>query len=450
MSVIVDLVLSLCRAAKVRWLPNRSIALNVLAIASSVAFLGFALAIYDGYRGKVERIIFTLTPHVTVRPGLTFTDEEAVDESETERCVKVCRGPSAVHLSETTSKTVGGVFGDDKLKILTDWLASVAPAGTSASRVLFDEVPLRVQKGQFATEGPRTMRVLGVDMIQGTSPSPRIDLAFGDHAVERRFWDGAGIVISDALASEIARADGAAVVPGVTTLAVAAAGRPSREVPVIGIHHLGIHSISRNLIIAPYRLGAELLGGAGDGPTYVGLTLANQADARDVAERLRDTVAGDGLVAVEWQSATDLYDQLELYRWIIVVALGLSIAVTAINTFVNVSILVMERVQHIGIMRAMGLGPIRLLTVFLGIGVLQSLLGTTLGYAAGIAAAYGLDDRINAMVRDFIPITEVGIVADPVAYAAILALVACVTVAACALAGRRALRTAIYANLRGS
>jgi lipoprotein-releasing system permease protein len=451
MSVVVELALLLSRAARSRWLLNRSIGLNVIAIASGVAFLGFALSVYDGYRNKVERIIFTLTSHVAVRPGVKpGGDASATDDnSEMARCVKACRAPSAVHIPVDAKKRMTSAFDAEKVRAVADWLAANAPPGTGASRVLNEEVKLDIRAGRFVTEAPRAMRVLGVGMLYGDLPSPRIDLTFSDSAVGERFRRGDSILISDVLASEIAQADGAAIVPGRSTIWIGRAGA-QREVPVAGIHRIGINAISRNLIIAPYQLAAELIGDdAKEGPTYVGLTLADAGSAREVRNDLSTSIAAEGLRTVAWQTIGDQFKQLELYRWIIIVTLALSIVVTSINTFVNINILIMERIEHIGIMRAMGLSPRRLLTVFLAIGVFQSILGTTLGYSVGVLAGYGLDDYINTLVRDFIPITGATISPNPLAYALILAFVTCVSVVACVLAGRRALTSAIYKNLRG-
>jgi ABC-type lipoprotein release transport system permease subunit len=100
-------------------------------------------------------------------------------------------------------------------------------------------------------------------------------------------------------------------------------------------------------------------------------------------------------------------------------------------------------------MRAMGLTPAQLLAVFTGIGLFQSLVGATIGYSLGIVIGYVLDDHINSLVRDFIPITDARIVADPRTYALILVVVSVVSAVACVLAGRRALKSLISENLRG-
>src|SRR4051794_22575789 len=83
-----------------RLVPNKSIGLNLVAIASGVAFLAFALSIYDGYRSKVEHIIFSLTPHVMVRPGMRLAADEQDARDENSVCIKVCRAPFVVHLPD--------------------------------------------------------------------------------------------------------------------------------------------------------------------------------------------------------------------------------------------------------------------------------------------------------------------------------------------------------------
>src|ERR1700754_35138 len=474
MSVVIELALLLSRSAKLRLLPkriftfetskvlpgaiadfnfsrllpNKSIGLNIVAIASGVAFLAFALAIYDGYRDKVERIIFSLTPDVMIRPGVKFARDDSGPRDEMAACLKVCRLPFSVYTPEAPSNAGAG-FEDRKVKAITDWVATDAPRGTNASRVIFEDAKLEIRSKVFSTGGLRMMRVLGVERLYGSRPAPRIDLTFSDDGVRERFSRGDGVLISDALADEILRADRAPVIPGRSTIQVGPTDH-LRTIQIAGIHRLGIYDISRNLIIAPYALAGELIGPRqAEGPTYVGLTAVDAGKARSLGEDLRRGLRSEQLAAVPWQSVTDLFDQLELYRWIIFVTLSLSILVTAINTFVNINILIMERVEHIGIMRAMGLTPSRLLTVFTGIGFFQSFVGATVGYGLGILIGYFLDDYINSLVRDFIPITDAKIVPDPVTYALILATVAVVSAIACLLAGRRALKSEISENLRG-
>jgi ABC-type lipoprotein release transport system permease subunit len=431
-----------------RLMPNKSIGLNIVAIASGVAFLAFALAIYDGYRDKVERIIFSLTPDVMVRPGARFARDDAAARDEMAQCLKVCRAPFSVHTPELHSNG-GSQFEDRKVKAITDWVAANAPRGTSASRVLFEDAKLEIHSGQFSSGGARVMRLLGVETLYGERPAPRIDLTFGDAEVKDRFSRGEGLLISDALADEIQRANKAPVVPGQTTIQLGSPDRP-KTMKIAGIHRLGIHAISRNLVIAPYALAADLIGPRqAEGPTYVGLTTANADEARNLGNDLRTGLRSEELAAVPWQSVTDLFDQLELYRQIIFVTLSLSILVTAINTFVNINILVMERVEQIGIMQAMGLTPRRLMAVFIGIGLFQSFVGATIGYGLGIIIGYFLNDYINSLVRDFIPITDAKIAPDPLTYAIILGAVAAVSATACLLAGMRVVRSEISDNLRG-
>lgn len=454
MQVISYIATMLLRNDKAPWLPNKSISLNVLAIVAGTAFLAFALAVYDGYKAKVERIIFSLTPHVMVRPAIQFnTDNNEALDDELATCLKVCGAPFAVHISERTRNDVGPErFTNEHLARITGWLGKPENAGISASRVLFEESELIVQMGDFRTEGPRAMRVLGLERLKGTKPAPRIDLTFSDEDVARRFNDGEGILISDTLASEIERATSQDVVPGKSRIGLSAEdGKSVREYLVAGIHRLGIHSISRNLIIAPYSLAVSLIGAnAQIGPSYIGLTLTDPMSAKDLARQLRSEIGGTEIAAVAWQSVSDLFDQLELYRWIIYITLGLSILITAINTFVNVNILIMERAQQIGIIRAMGLPPFALMLSFVLVGFGQALIGTVIGYTLGILAGYLLDDYINSMVRDFIPIADARIAPHPAVFLALLAFVTVVSSVTCLIAGRRTLRNDIIENLRST
>lgn len=451
MPVLLEIVAMLTRGAVYRWLPNKSINLNILAITVGVAFLAFALAIYDGYRTKVERIIYSLTPHVMVRPAVSLGGDDEVVITDKQRCLETCRRPFAVlNPKDKSQNRAAKHFEPQDLAAIDRWLASErGGAVDGASRVLFEETKLVIEHEGFATGDPRPMRLLGIGRITGALPAPRVDLIFSDEGVAGRFAGGNGVIISDALAQEIEKVQGHGLVPGQTRLRLGAPGA-LREYELAGIHRLGIHAISRNLVIAPYEIAAELLGPAGSsGPSYVGVTLRDPQAAKAIAGRIRAEAGEEGrMAAVAWQSVTDLFDQLALYRAIILVTLLLSILVTAINTFINVNILVMDRAEQIGIMRTMGLKPSSLLLAFMGVGLLQSLAGTIIGYLLGIWAGFALDDYINALVRDFIPISGARIELDPSIFFYALLFVSLVSVVTCYFAGRRALGNEIIENLR--
>jgi ABC-type lipoprotein release transport system permease subunit len=454
MAVLGDIVAMLLRNKKTPWLPNKSIGLNILAIVSGTAFLAFALAVYDGYKSKVERIIFTLTPHVMVRPSMPIdSGSSETPDDETAECLKICGAPNAVHFTEKSRKFEGPErFTAADLAAITEWLRKPENSGIDASKVLFEEEKLVVRLGNFSTEGPRDIRLMGLASIQGRTPAPRIDLAFTDDETAGRFNADAGLLISDVLANEIEQANGTKIVPGQTKIVFTRDSDGAElSYAIAGIHRLGIHAISRNLIIAPYEPAAQLLGKSEQaGPSYVGLTLPEPANAKSLAQQIRGDIRSTELAAVAWQSVSDLFDQLELYRSIIYITLGLSILITAINTFVNINILIRERAQHIGIIRAMGLRPSLLLLSLLLVGFAQALIGTVIGYSLGIFGGYALDDYINSLVRDFIPITDARISPDPIVFFALLAFVTLVSSLTCVLAGRWTLREDIIENLRST
>ena len=295
-----------------RVLPNKSIGLNILAVAAGVAFLTFALAIYDGYRIKVETMIFALNPHVMLRPVASIAKDEETEPDERRRCEKVCRAPFSVYVNPADAAAQDSArFENSRMEAVNAWLKTGATPGVSMSRVLFEEARLSLAVGNFSTQGERPMRVLGVERIVGERPAPRVDLTFSDAAVAERFYKGAGVLLSDALASEIAKEGGEKIVPGVSKIKFAGKGAV-REVMVAGIHSLGILAISQNLIIAPYEIAADMLGEVrGTAPSFIGLDLSDPATARTIATEARRTLRRAEISAVAWQSTSNLFDQLE-------------------------------------------------------------------------------------------------------------------------------------------
>lgn len=449
MPITLELALLLFRSHRLFVLPNKSVGLNIVAITAGVTFLAFALAIYDSYRDRVERIIFSLTPQVALKSIATDEDGSVIASGEKARCQTVCRSPFAVYQDNANKDAPKfAALSNTQLSAVDKWLSDNT-SEISISWVLFEELASRIAVTDAYSGRKTRYQLLGIKRKSGSKYAPHVDLTFEGEAVRRQFAVGEGVLISAALSQQITSRTGKSATDGYSIRFINDAG--TVDVRVIGVHRLGIHSISRNLIIAPYHIAANLLGrDEGTAPSYIGFTLKDANAADVLASRLRSDLRPEDMTALAWTSVSDLFDQLALYRSIIVIALSLSIVVTAINTIVNMNILIMQRAQHIGILKAIGLPPSKLIWVFVLVGVIQSLIGTTIGYGLGLASGYLLNDYINSLIENFVPIEKAEIVADPIVFAMLFAIVSVVSVLACLISARRAVRLDIAENLRSS
>jgi len=456
MPVMLELAFLLFKSPQILFMPNRSVGLNIIAITAGVAFLSFAITIYDSYKERVERIIFSLTPQITLK-SISYgggPKEDALDDAT--RCEKICRAPFAVYQGDADiDATQHTEMNDEQMEAVETWLAAASSSDSqiSANWVIFEELVATISTDRKFSTTQRRFRVLGIKRVMGTTYSPSVDLVFRGREVEERFERGEGILISSALASELGQVSPAAETTTSPSKFDVLLGIKNKTInaTVISTHRLGIHSISKDLIIAPYDTAVRLLGHAPDKlPSYLGIAIDNINAVDAVAAEARRQLRPEDVTALAWTSISDLFDQLALYRGIIIVALSLSILVTSINTMVNMNILIMQRTRDIGIIKAMGLSPSRLVWIFIIIGLLQSLIGATLGYGIGLISGFLLNDYINELVKEFIPIERPEIVFSPMLFLLLFTIVATVSVAACVIAARRAVMLKIAENLRGA
>jgi len=90
-----DIAFSLMKTMKERFLFNFNVSLSILGIIVGVAFLIFALSVYDGYVKRIETIIFSIYPQITLQNDTNPNDEvdwSILDEEESNVCDEICSG----------------------------------------------------------------------------------------------------------------------------------------------------------------------------------------------------------------------------------------------------------------------------------------------------------------------------------------------------------------------
>ena len=123
-----------------------------------------------------------------------------------------------------------------------------------------------------------------------------------------------------------------------------------------------------------------------------------QADA--VAEDVRKA-AGAGFESSTWMEQNrSLFKALRLERIVAILTIGLIEVVAALNIFITLTMMVMEKNRDIAVLMSMGARKRQVWAIFTLHGLLIGAVGTLLGLALGYAAA-GLGERYK-----FIPLDE--------------------------------------------
>jgi lipoprotein-releasing system permease protein len=162
--------------------------------------------------------------------------------------------------------------------------------------------------------------------------------------------------------------------------------RPAR---VVGIYSLGLYEYDSAYGFVSLDFAARLTGQ--QQPSQIQVRVADIEQAPSIARALTGAL-GRGYVAEEWQKTNQpLFSALWLEKMGLSIAVGLIVAVAALNIVASLILLVMEKSRDIAILKTMGLSPRRVRRTFMLQGLIIGLVGTTVGGAGGLALCWVLD-----------------------------------------------------------
>jgi lipoprotein-releasing system permease protein len=114
----------------------------------------------------------------------------------------------------------------------------------------------------------------------------------------------------------------------------------------------------------------------------------NIYDAPAIAESIRQA-AGAGFETTTWMEQNhSLFSALRLERLVTILTIGLIVLVAALNIFITLAMMVMEKNRDIAVLMSMGARSRQVWAIFTLHGLLIGLLGTVLGLALGYGASW--------------------------------------------------------------
>ena len=162
-----------------------------------------------------------------------------------------------------------------------------------------------------------------------------------------------------------------------------------RSATVAGIFALGLYEFDNAYAFVSLEFGQLLTGY--DVLPQIQVKVADIDDAPAVAKRIVSTL-GTGYSAEDWQRVNEaLFSALWLEKMGLSIAIGLIVAVAALNIIASLILLVMEKSRDIAILKTMGLSSERVMRVFMLQGLIIGIVGTTIGAAGGLIATWVLD-----------------------------------------------------------
>jgi lipoprotein-releasing system permease protein len=147
-------------------------------------------------------------------------------------------------------------------------------------------------------------------------------------------------------------------------------------ITIVGLFDIGNRDLNRRWVFVAIRLAQSLLDLAG-GVTNIDLTVTDIFGAERVADRLR---AQTGLDVESWMTTNaQLLSALRNQSVSNMLIRGFVVVIVAVGIASVLVVSVVQKQREIGILRAMGASPGRIMTVFLVQGGLYGLIGSLLG-----------------------------------------------------------------------
>lgn len=201
----------------------------------------------------------------------------------------------------------------------------------------------------------------------------------------------------------------------------------TRKFRVAGIFYSGFDEYDRRLVYVNIAEAQDFLG-EGDVVTGVEMKLSDVDKARSVARSLEQVLGGEPYVVVDWRELNNnLFTALTIQKIALLVFLTIIIIVAAFNMVAALTMMVLDKVKEVAILKSMGANATGISGLFQVVGMTIGAIGTALGLTLGLLLShvvsrygYPLDPKVYLI--DQLPIQV-----DPyeVALVAVLTLVIC-------------------------
>jgi lipoprotein-releasing system permease protein len=287
-------------------------------------------------------------------------------------------------------------FGSDM--VMKDWqpvLAKVRREPGVVAAAPFVLTKALVGAGHKYSDGAYVMGILPPGEGGAPVTSIRSHATGGDFSFETTDGRRRGAVLGARLANRLG------VYPGIDSVTLTTVGSEvspvtgtpiPREVhlEVTGVFDTGMYEYDNGYLFVSLPVAQELAGLHED-VTGLELRTTDRWAAKSVAKHLAD-VLGYPYRTEDWQSQnSSLFQALKLEKAGMSLILLLIILVAAFNIVGTLTMVVADKTKEIGILRAMGMPAASIRRIFLAQGFMIGTVGTVLGLALGLIAAFALD-----------------------------------------------------------
>jgi lipoprotein-releasing system permease protein len=160
-----------------------------------------------------------------------------------------------------------------------------------------------------------------------------------------------------------------------------------RHFHVVGIFDSGFYDFDSGWAFTNLS-AAQRLFDLPDEVSVIEFRIDNIYQAEDVAGAIRKAV-GAGFDTTTWEEQNrSLFSALKLERLVTILTIGLIVLVAALNIFITLAMMVMEKNREIAVLMSMGARQRQVWTLFTLHGLLIGAVGTILGLIVGYSASW--------------------------------------------------------------
>ncbi|MGB5582311.1 MAG: lipoprotein-releasing ABC transporter permease subunit [Gammaproteobacteria bacterium] len=222
--------------------------------------------------------------------------------------------------------------------------------------------------------------------------------------------DGAyGIVIGRELANSLGVYEGdkiTVITPQASVTAVGVMPR-LRRFRVVGVFEVGMHEFDSAMAYMHIADAGRLFSFDEGKVNGIRLKLRDLFEARIVTREL-DKTFGEEYWIRDWtQQHRNFFKALKTEKTVMFIILLMVIAVAALNIVSTLMMTVRDKEADIAILRALGMTPGSIMTVFIIQGTVIGMFGTLIGVAAGVPVALNVFEIVSSLEQlfdtDFLP-----------------------------------------------
>jgi len=164
--------------------------------------------------------------------------------------------------------------------------------------------------------------------------------------------------------------------------------RPAtRRFKICGIFETGMYDIDATWAFTNLA-SAQKAASLGDVVNQLEINVDNVDRAAQIAKQI-EKIVGSRYTTVTWQERNrPLLNALDTERIVTMIVIGLILMVAALNIFISLVMMVMEKYRDIAILMSMGARQAQIRRIFITQGVLIGAVGSVLGLAAGYLLSY--------------------------------------------------------------